>query len=213
MGICIYCSQGAGWFRSKHKECAAAHALAVEGISTAVRDGLLGSKAAADLKDSLLAKAQTGRVGDLDLSKSIASGVRLALQAFLEDRSLSGDEESAIEAYFQDLPIKPEQVQEPGLADTITKASLLRGLAEGVVPEPRVTLDFSLPFLFQKSEKLIYAFNGIEYLEQSTRTEFQGRSQGFPLGLPRGFTTARVRLRELRCRFPSCSIRLRALWL
>ena len=41
MAKCTYCGEGAGWFRSQHKECAAAHKLAIDGIATAVRNGLV----------------------------------------------------------------------------------------------------------------------------------------------------------------------------
>ena len=186
MAKCKYCGEGAGWFRSQHKECAAAHKLAIDGIATAVRNGLVNGVDATAIRPEVDAHTAQGRVATAALSTAIGSGIAHAVQTFLEDHSLSADEERAIERYLADLPIEDSTVQTSGLAETIVKASVLRSLQEGTVPEPRINFKGDLPFLFQKSEKLLFAFTDVEYLEQRTRTEFQGRSQGISIRITKG---------------------------
>ena len=186
MAKCVYCGEGAGWFRSRHKECAAAHTLAVDDIATAVRNGLVNGLDAKAVRPEVEDHAAKGRVAADALSTAIGSGIAHAVQTFLEDHSLSADEERAVERYLAELPIEDGTVQSSGLAETIVKASLLRSLQEGTVPEPRISLKSDLPFLFQKSEKLLFAFTNVEYLEQRTRTEYQGRSQGVSIRIAKG---------------------------
>jgi len=186
MAKCTYCGEGAGWFRSQHKECAEAHKLAVDNIATAVRNGLVNGLDATAIRPEVESHATKGRVATAALSIAIGSGIAHAVQTFLEDHSLSADEERAIERYLADLPIEDATVQTSGLAETIVKASVLRSLQEGTVPEPRISLKSDLPFLFQKSEKLLFAFTNVEYFEQRTRTEFRGRSQGVSIRITKG---------------------------
>jgi hypothetical protein len=186
MGKCTYCGQGAGWFRSQHKECAAAHKTGIDAIATLVRNALVAGETPQQIKPEMDQHAADGRVAAPALSTAIGSGIAHALQTFLEDHSLSAEEEKRVEQYLEGLPIDPDEVQRSGLAGTIVKASLLRSISEGTIPEPRITLEGDLPFLFQKSEKLLFVFPNVEYLEQRTRTEYQGRSQGVSIRIAKG---------------------------
>ena len=65
-------------------------------------------------------------------------------------------------------------------------SSILRDLTEGKIPEQRIKIDGQLPFLFQKSESLIWVFTNVEFYEQRTRTEYRGGSQGVSVRVAKG---------------------------
>ena len=65
-------------------------------------------------------------------------------------------------------------------------AAVLRDIMEGSYEQHRIRVDGSLPFLFQKSEKIVWAFNDVPFYEQRTRTEYVGGSSGVSVRLAKG---------------------------
>ena len=57
---------------------------------------------------------------------------------------------------------------------------------DGKVPESKLKIEGNLPFLFQKSEYMIWVFQNVEYYEHLTRTEYHGGSQGIGVKIAKG---------------------------
>ena len=67
----------------------------------------------------------------------------------------------------------------------MVKGAVIRDLTEGVVPD-RVNVHGQLPFNFLKSEKLIWVFQNVKYLEQRSQKRYVGGSQGVSIRVARG---------------------------
>jgi hypothetical protein len=73
-----------------------------------------------------------------------------------------------------------------GIEKTL-QAVLLRNLTEGVIPEkPGQNIVGLLPFNLQKSEKLLWLFQDVDYSEVRTKTEYVGGSQGVSIRIAKG---------------------------
>jgi hypothetical protein len=67
----------------------------------------------------------------------------------------------------------------------IAKAAVLREVLDGKIPQ-RLSLDGSLPINFQKGEQLVWAFPQSNYLEDKTRRQYVGGSQGVSIRVMKG---------------------------
>ncbi|MBN1139718.1 MAG: hypothetical protein JXM73_24305, partial [Anaerolineae bacterium] len=83
------------------------------------------------------------------------------------------------------LDLGQDQLDQSGTYTTLVKAITLREVLEGELPE-RFSVVGSLPFNFQKAEKLIWLFQGVDYAEQRTTTRYQGSYQGVSLRVAKG---------------------------
>lgn len=207
MGKCVYCGESAGLFRSKHKHCEVAHKDALTEIQKLSEQAIIAHDQPEEVKAQIDSWRASGAVGKPALERAIALGVANALEHFLDDNILSQEEEQSLTKYLGILPISNDTVQDSGLAAKIVKASIIRSLSNGEVPDPNIAIDGNLPFLFQKSEKLIWVFKGVKYLEQVTRSEYRGGSQGVSIRVTKGvyyrtgaFKGRKVEVEELKDR-------------
>lgn len=205
MGKCKFCGKSAGWFSSKHKACERMHSKSLEGIRSVVFNGITEHWDIEELKSRMHQLQSIVTMDEKQLQTAIGEGLTLSVDHFLDDNILSEEEENSIDQYLKALPISGDALMAMGLSERIVKASIIRSISEGKVPDPKFSIDGNLPFLFQKSEKLIWIFQDVEYLEQRTRTEYQGGSQGVSIRITKGvyyrtgaFKGKRVEVEELK---------------
>lgn len=104
---------------------------------------------------------------------------------FLDENGLSQEEEDRLLDFKDALELGQDELDTKGLFSRVVMAGTLRDLEEGKQPK-RVNLGRSVPFLFQKSEYVIWVFPNVDLYEPQTRTEFQGRSQGVSFRIAKG---------------------------
>lgn len=61
----------------------------------------------------------------------------------------------------------------------------LRDLLNGSLPE-RMEFDGDLPFNLQKTEKMVWLFQNVDYYEQKTHTQYVGGSRGVSVRVAKG---------------------------
>ena len=66
----------------------------------------------------------------------------------------------------------------------MVKSAALRELSEGIIPERQNVSGH--PFNLLKSEKLVWIFDGVDYIETRTRRERRGTSHGVSIRIARG---------------------------
>ena len=108
-----------------------------------------------------------------------------AVQGALEDGVISLDEEHALSLYLHHFDLSSADVNVNGTHTTLVKAGAIRELAQGIIPE-RQKLSGRVPFNLMKSEKLVWVFEGVDYIETVTRRETHGSSQGLSIRVMRG---------------------------
>ena len=143
-------------------------------------------------------------VRELELSR--AEQRRLLVQAWeaavdgsLEDGVLSLDEEAALVHYLSHFGLSVADVDRNGAHRNMVKSATIRELAEGIVPD---CLGGSVqhPFNLMKSERLVWLFADVDYIETKTMRERRGSSHGVSIRVAKGLYyrpgTFRSRVRE-----------------
>lgn len=185
MGNCIRCEKPAGFFRKRHKHCESKYLtgkhLYTEQVASAVRSSI----AQPELKNKL-SEIQAGHFLSNTESKSlIVSGWESSVHAAFDDGMLTEEEESRLTEVRKMFDLDQDDLDKNGAYTKLIKGGVLRDLMMGKPPD-RISIDGTLPFNFQKSEKLIWVFQGVDYYEEKTRREFVGGSQGVSIRIAKG---------------------------
>ena len=185
MANCKYCGEPAGLFRKFHAECAARYAGAMRSIpdmlATAVKEGGdLGMAVANAERD-----ARSARVSDADFKMLCAEAWDIALDTYLADRVIDESEQVRMMQFADVVPGLPQALANRGNAQRFSQGVLLHQLASGI--EPTTTHDGDdLSFLLQKSERLLWVFRGVDYIESVSKRRYEGGSQGASFRVMKG---------------------------
>lgn len=185
MGNCIYCGKPAGFLKKSHKECKLRYEKGKNEIISLV--GKVGS-AGGDLKQLEASLTQVASRANIDPSTTrslVVTGWERAVDAAFDDGILTEDEENALSELKDYFSLSQQELDRNGAFTKIVKGAILRDILDGKIPE-RVHIDGNLPFNLQKTEKIVWVFQGVDYYEQKTRTRYVGGSQGVSIRIAKG---------------------------
>lgn len=205
MGSCVHCGKPAGLLRSIHKECRAAHeakkAAEQRDIEAAKELEFQRVKANERFADELkgLIQGDTPLIAiDAMLTDRIAAGTLQpeerkrylvqawlsAVDAYFEDGALSEAESDRLGAVIERFALPPQELDRDGALTRVAHFGVLRAVLAGTP----VLLDHTggVPVNLQKSEGVVWVFNGVTYLEDRVRRQYQGRSQGMSFRVMQG---------------------------
>jgi hypothetical protein len=129
--------------------------------------------------------AASGFLKPEEVEVAIAKGIERAVDDALDDEDLTEEEETRISTWVNELAQQHRNLKASEGVVRLVRASLIRSLRSGGPITGRVSAE-GLPFLFQKSEDLIWAFSGVDYYENTTRTEYVGGSHGVSVRITKG---------------------------
>ncbi|MDH5368868.1 MAG: hypothetical protein OEW99_02510 [Gammaproteobacteria bacterium] len=185
MGNCIFCGEPAGFLKKTHKECKQRHEQGKSEIVSLV--GKVGSEGG-DLKhleSSIEQLATTSFINNETMNSLVVSGWERAVEAAFDDGLLSEQEESALSELKEHFSLSQEILDKNGAFSKIVKGAVLRDIMDGNLPE-RVKIDGNLPFNLQKTEKIVWLFQNVNYYEEKTRTRYVGGSSGVSIRIAKG---------------------------
>lgn len=192
MGKCIYCGKPAGLFRSKHAECNTrekARVAVVKGGKDKLRESVVTAVLqpieAEKIKDVIEEAARSGKLDHDDVREAIIAGWCSSVEKCLEDGVIDEEEERKLMAVKNGFGFTEEDLDESGSHTRLVKAAIIRDVLAGILPE-RLRLDEPLPINLQKSEKVVWAFDGCDYLEDKTKRRYQGSSRGVSVKVMKG---------------------------
>lgn len=186
MGKCRYCGQSAGFLSSRHKDCELKNKSGKNEIVKLLTDCFQSKTEFSSIKVEIANISTENYVNKQDLDSLYTSVFDNAVSKFLEDGILSEDEESKISNYKDQLDLSQEILDKNDSFQKVVRASVLRDLTEGNIPEPKISFQGHLPFNFQKTEKLIWVFTGVQFYQQTTRTQYQGGYSGVSVRVAKG---------------------------
>ena len=105
-----------------------------------------------------------------------------AVEGSMEDGILTQAEENALFRYMAYFNFSRDEVEDAHR--DLVRAVVIRDLMEG-----EITYRLNVtghPFNLQKSEKLVWAFRGVQYIETKTKRERRGTSHGLSIRVARG---------------------------
>jgi hypothetical protein len=186
MGKCNFCGKSAGWFRKEHKECRTKYREGLREATDLVAETILGNQNFTALEQRLAAMEKSHFLDPLKQKLTKTMGFGQAVDRLLEDHLLSEDEEERLNSFIEAGGLTQNELDAEGKLQQVVKSSILRNLTEGKEPESRVRASGHLPFMFMKSETLMWVFPHVEFYEQRTRTEYRGGHQGVSVRVARG---------------------------
>ena len=140
-----------------------------------------GDERLVSLSDTIV---EAGLKGDRS-REALVRGWETAVLGALEDGVISVDEEDALSRYLDYFGIEQAQADRSGALTTLVKAGAIRDVTEGTIPQ-RQNIQSRIPFNLMKSEKLVWVFQNVAYLEDVTRREMHGSSRGLTVRVARG---------------------------
>jgi len=192
MGNCKYCGKSAGFLRSKHAECEEQHRqreLVIQGgrqrIAAEVLRTIKDSNNFDELEKTISEIEQSSFVPSSERKALLIKGWEESVEQFLEDGILDATEEKRLVEFKDRFALSQSDLDENGALTKTAKAAVLRDVLEGIIPQ-RMDVDGNLPINFQKEEQVVWAFSGSKYLEDKTRRQFVGGSQGISLRVMKG---------------------------
>jgi hypothetical protein len=192
LGNCIYCGKPAGFFRSRHAECEEQHEqrervieAGRQQIAVEVLRAIKGSENFDGLEKTIAEIERSSFVPSVDRKVLLINGWEAAVEQFLEDGVLDTTEEKRLVEFKERFALSQSELDRNGAMTKTAKAAVLRDVLNGVVPQ-RMKFDGNLPINFLKGEQIVWAFPGSKYLEDKTRREFVGGSQGVSVRVLKG---------------------------
>ncbi len=186
MGNCKYCGKSAGLLKSEHIECAEKYQNGCKLMIEAAKETALGRIDKETLQDTLSGIAAESYISTSNIKLSLIEGFSNAVEQSLEDGILTKQEENSLVEYKNQFSLTQDELDSRnGSYSRLAKAATLRDVLEGKIPE-RVKVQGQLPFNFQKDEKLVWLFTGVDYFEQRISTHFEGGSQGVSIRVAKG---------------------------
>lgn len=192
MGNCKYCGKPAGFLRSKHAECEEQHQqrerVIQDGrtqIASEASIAIAGNDSFDILEKKIADIEQTFSVPTDDRKSLLISGWEIAVDNALEDGIFEVTEEHRLVEFKSYFGLSQSDLDGNGSLTKITKAAVLRDVLNGTIPD-RVTIEGSLPINFQKKEQVVWAFPNSQYLEDKTRRQYVGTSQGVSIRIMKG---------------------------
>lgn len=187
MGKCVFCNQSAGIFRKKHKECEEKFESGSQSILELIKRGIKDGLSKTLLEEEIKTISLSSHLSEDHVSSLYAQGYDDVLAQFMEDNLLSLEEEELLKGFIKNHDLSNEVLDVNGGVEKTLQAVLLRNLTEGVIPEkPGQNIVGLLPFNLQKSEKLLWLFQDVDYSEVRTKTEYVGGSQGVSIRIAKG---------------------------
>lgn len=185
MGNCIYCGKTVGFLRKAHKKCKQKHEQGKSEIVSLV--GKIGAEGGdlKQLESSIAQVAATSFVDSESLKALAASGWEKAVDLAFDDGLLSEQEESVLSELKEHFGLSQQTLDRNGSYSKLVKGAVLRDIMDGNLPE-RMKVDGSLPFNLQKTEKIVWVFQNVNYYEEKTRTRYVGGSQGVSIRIAKG---------------------------
>jgi len=182
---CTYCGKRAGFFRRKHAECEEKYALGKQQILHSVSRAVLSWEPPNELNEQITSLARNSYISDLERGELLVRGWANAVDLCLEDGVLHELEEEGLLELKSSLSLPTAELERTGAVDRLNKAAVIRDLLNGVIPS-RYRSGAVLPINLQKGEKIVWAFPEADYLEDRTRRQYVGGSQGVSLRVMKG---------------------------
>lgn len=192
MGNCKYCGKPAGFLRSKHAECEEENRKrehAIQNANAQILSKAIGAIRGTGMFSALEAKIaeieQTNHLSIVQRKQILIRAWEKAVDGFLEDGILDAEEEKRLVEFRDHFGFSQNDLNRNGALTKTAKAGVLRDVLDGKIPQ-RLSLDGSLPINFQKGETVVWAFPNSRYLEDKTRRQYVGGSQGVSIRVMKG---------------------------
>jgi hypothetical protein len=185
MGVCRYCGKSAGVFRHEHSACREQYRAGWARIVELAFTGIQTGANADELEHLLPELARSSLIPAERVKEALAQGWSKAVDIFLEDHSLSVEEETRLTTFSSHFQLEPADLNRTGAFVRVGQAHILRYVLAGELP-PDPGPIANLPFNLQKGEALVSLSADVKYYEDRVRRQYVGGSQGVSMRVMKG---------------------------
>ena len=132
--------------------------------------------------DELQSSVRSLRLSPDEAKQLLIQAWVAAVEGSMEDGILTQAEENALFRYMAYFNFSRDDVEDAHR--DLVRAAVIRDLMNGEITYRLNVTDH--PFNLQKSEKLVWAFRGVQYIETKTKRERRGTSHGVSIRVARG---------------------------
>jgi hypothetical protein len=186
MGKCKYCGINSGLFKSYHKECLDKHQNGRNEIISVTEKAIMETSDFVGLNSAVSNIGKDCHIYGNDIISLMVNGFDKSVERVLEDGILTIEEEDKISKFNKHFDFSYEDMNKNGYYDKFTKSALLRVILNGQIPESKIKVNGTLPFVLEKGEIIIWIYTNTQLLEQRTKTHYQGGSQGISVKIAKG---------------------------
>ena len=185
MGECRYCGDDAGFLRNSHRECDDANRDGWQQMLSLSSESALPGRNRENLVTELGDLATSSFVSSEKIRDALLEGWEQAVQTALGDHLISREEETNLADYADRFHLPQEELDRNGARTSVIQGSVIREVVEGNLPDRQQVVG-QIPFNLQKSEKLVWVFEDVSYLEERVQRERVGGAQGASIRVMRG---------------------------
>lgn len=187
MGLCRYCGQPAGFMKAQHKDCRNVFLDGLKKIRELASFDLIANQndSAGLVAESIFSIARQKRVGEADLREVFIEEWERASIKYMDDGVLTEDEEKKLAKYMAIFNLNEKDLDRKGAHRKIAQASILRSVLDGHIP---INVEFNgdMPINLQKTERVVWIFSDVEYLEDKVKRSYVGQSHGLSIKIAKG---------------------------
>ena len=137
------------------------------------------------LEETLLITATANFLDRGAVREALVTAWESAVNKALNDSVLTAGEETDLVSFQASFSLDQAVLNRSGAFSRVVKAGVLRDLLEGRLPK-RMEVSGTLPINLQKSERIVWLFENVQYLEDRTRREYVGGSHGANIRIAKG---------------------------
>jgi len=182
---CTFCGKPAGFFHHQHHECGENHENGRRQITHLIFESPSSTASIESTASRVIQIAEQSFISESERRDLSLAAWSLAVDNALDHGILSEEVEKRLVALKEGLSLSSADLTRTDAWDRMVKSGVLRDLVAGVIPK-RMPVDASLPLNFQKSEQVVWTFNGVDYLEDRTRRQYVGGSRGVSVRVMKG---------------------------
>ena len=153
---------------------------------TALLSGALTSvESAESISKNARAIAVQCSIRDYEFQRLTVAGWCAAVEHCLDDGGIDAATEAKLGQLKEVLNLTQTELDKHGAYSRVAKAAVLRDIAEGKMPN-RFKIEGVVRINLQKNEQIVWAFNGVQLLEDKVVRQYVGGSQGVSVRLMKG---------------------------
>ncbi len=168
MGKCIFCNQWAGLLQKKHDKCDKKFRNGFYKIAELVNDMIIFG-AGYDEIDILVDQIARDTFNQNRKREAILRGWDSSVGKFLENGVLSVEEEKKINIFQDYFKFSAAELNQNNSYLKVVQSKILRSIMNGGVLADN--FDNNLPIKLQKTEKIIYVFNDVDYYVENSKKD------------------------------------------
>jgi hypothetical protein len=191
---CILCGKPAGLLHHQHHECVEKHESGKREITNLILDARSSPASVASTGIRVGQVAQQSFISESEMRDLSLAAWSAAVDNALDRGVVSEQVEKRLVELKEDLSLSSGDLLRTDAWDRLAKSTVLRDLMAGVIPQ-RIQVDGNLPFNFQKGERVVWAFDEVDYLEDKAHRQYVGGSKGVSIRVMKGvyFTSGDLR--------------------